>query len=45
MTLNSINLLIGLAVGFALGMWLRTSTPTDRDDNVHVMRRPLGRAG
>ncbi len=45
MTLNSINLLLGFIAGLLIGILLRGGTPTDREDNVHVMRRPIGRAG
>lgn len=45
MTINQLNLVIGVLVGLALGILLRAGTPTDREDNVHVMRRPIQKAG
>lgn len=44
MTINQLNLVIGVLVGLALGILLRAGTP-DRDENLHVMRRPIQKAG
>lgn len=45
MTLNHINFVIGFVAGIALAIWLRPKPTTDRDDNVHVLRKPLKGTG
>lgn len=44
MTINQLNLVIGFCVGLAIGIWLRTAGNGD-DSNLHVLRKPVRRAG
>jgi hypothetical protein len=43
MTINQLNLIIGVLVGLAIGILLRTAG-SDDDGNLHVLRKPVRKA-